>query len=394
MDGAARPREAWHALLRIAGFHVTGPADNNIQDTVTNRGQVLRGISLDIEQGSVVCLTGSQEAASVLLQLLDRVIHPTTGRIEIYGSVASLLTVGGNLDARRTAHENIRASRYFCDSPRHEAERYAGEVIEFAGLEGFEHVPLRTYSTGMTLRLSAALALCSRASIVLIDDVLAVGDIAFQQRCLDRVLALKEAGCTLVASFADDAFLRQVATRIITLADGVIVDDVTPGDWVGARHVSSAADVEWEVLPNLPEDDVVAFRDLSVIPVRDGEESHLDLVLTFDVKRAGPRCRPSVFLLRGRAVVFRTLFPRALTVESPCRLTYAVRLPTHDLSSGGYTIVISMISVLGGVTYSLKAQNAVALKVRRDHESALDAATPALVTALPWEIEMLAQGSS
>src|SRR5262249_19107635 len=135
------------------------------------------------------------------------------------------------------------------------------------------------------------LALCGRPSIVLIDDVLGVGDIAFQQKCVERVQALKETGCTLVLAFSDEALVQQLATRVITFAGGQVVRDVGERDSTPATHEESA-EIAWRIFEDLPEDDVVAFRSIAVDAVREGDETCLDVHLTVVPKADGLRCRP------------------------------------------------------------------------------------------------------
>jgi ABC-2 type transport system ATP-binding protein len=387
-DGSARPREAWRTLLRIIGINMKELTDDNTQRTMAVAGHVLRDISLEIEHGSVVCLTGpSGSGKTVLLQILSGVIPPTAGSIEFYGPVTSLLSVGENLDTRLTASENIRVSRGYLDAPPDERARYASEVIDFAELHEFEHVPLRTFSTGMMLRLSVALALCGRPSIVLIDDVLAVGDIAFQQKCLDRLDELKQAGCTLVVAFSDEELVQQLATRVITLGGGRIVSDSSSTQLPNVPNIGSTADIAWQIVQDLPEDDVMALRSIAVDAGQD-DDRHFDLSMEFEPKTGGTRCRPSVFLMRGKMVIFRSLHPEFLLVTGGGRLTWSVRIPTQILPSGNYSLMINMQTLQGNTVYAMKAQDAVTLSIRRDGEPAEDTAgTPVLAIDFPWEIE-------
>src|SRR5262245_5906930 len=233
MDGAARPREAWRSLLHIAGIEPKTPPIDDKQ-RITTPGHVLRDVSVDIDQGSVTCLTGaSGSGKSVLLKILGGVLAPTTGRVEIYGQVARLLTIGDAVSPQMTAHENIRYSPVYRSATPADAERFETEVIEFADLQGFEHVPLRTYSTGMLMRLNVALTLCSTHPIMLIDDVLAVGDIAFQQKVVGKLHALKNDGRTLVIASSDDVLVQRIATRVLKLGNGRIVNDIRAGRFAG-----------------------------------------------------------------------------------------------------------------------------------------------------------------
>ena len=387
MDGASRPREAWRSLLRIAGFAASARGES-VRSTVAVRGHVLRDVSLTIARGSVVCLSGAQDAATVLLQILAGAVAPTAGVVEIHGQVSSLLSLE-KFDRRRTADELIRSSPRFLSLSGDPAEAFVAEVVDFAELLGFEYVPLRTFSSGMILRLAAALALCGRPDIVLIDDVLAVGDIGFQRKCADRVLALKEAGCTLVLAFGDESLVRLLATRIVTLGDGRILDEATPGRWQPAGRASDAHGVTWRVRQSLPEDDVMALRTIAVRPVEDGGETSLLMALEFEPKVTDVRCRPSVILARGRAIVFRNLYPTFLDVRSLQPLAFSVTLPTHCLADGDYTAGVSMTVVQGSAIHSLKARAAVDLTIARARggEAGRDTAAPMVIVPLPWEIE-------
>jgi hypothetical protein len=268
-------------------------------------------------------------------------------------------------------------------------------VIEFAELEGFEHVALRTYSTGMLMRLSVALALCGSHSIVLIDDVLSVGDIAFQQKVADRVHALRAAGTTLLLAFGDDLLVQQLATRVITLGNGRVVSDAPPRHWAGARTTSSAADVAWQILENLPEDEMMTLRSIGVTPGRVAGDSFIHVSAVFDAKVGGVTCRPSLILIRDRTKIFRTLYPAFVEPAGPQRLAFSIRLPTSLLPNGKYSLTVSMLTRHNDIVYSLRAEEAVTLTIRRD-EAAVETPEPdaeprtLLLPVFPWEVEAVA----
>jgi lipopolysaccharide transport system ATP-binding protein len=266
------------------------------------------------------------------------------------------------------------------------AAAFVDEVIAFAGLHGFEDAPLRTYSTGMLMRLSVGIALCGRPEIVLVDDVLAVGDIAFQQQCVDRLRALKAAGTTLVLALSDDTLVRQLATRVVTLGAGHVIADTPTAQWID-RQGSSAADVSWQVARTLPDDDVLAVRALTVGARRDGEQSHLDVSLGLALKAGGVRCRPSVFVIRDGAVLFRSLYPDFVAADVPCELTFAVAVPTHILPNGDYALTVSAMTVQGTQQYSMKVHHAVTFTVQRADAPA--GAPSLLALTLPWEVEAM-----
>ena len=271
-------------------------------------------------------------------------------------------------------------------------ERLVAEVLDFSELHGFEHATIRTFSTGMELRLSVALALCGNPSIVLINDVLAVGDIGFQQRCIERVHELKEAGTTLVLAFGDEKVVEQLATRVIAFAGGRVAADSGAGA-LSEAPVSRAIDAEWHIIQTLPENDVIALRSIDVDAGQDGGGSFLTLSAGFEALVPGLRCRPLVAVATPRAVLFRSVYPEFVTVSSPGPIAFSVRVPTDVLPNGVYALGLHMAAVDGNGVYAMKASDAVSLTIRRgDDAPATDGPAPHLNLSLPWEIERVAAG--
>jgi len=395
IDGGAQPGEAWRSLLRIAGITPRARLTDDeplTQRVVTAPGHVLRDISVDIEHGSVTCLYGPSGCGkSVLLKILAGVIAPTRGRVEIYGDVARLLTSGDNVDQRMTAHENIQNFPLCRAATADVVERFQTEVIDFAELQGFEHVPLRTYSTGMLMRLNVALTLCSTASIILIDDVFAVGDIAFQQKVVDKLHALRAEGRTLVIASSDDMLIDKIATRILTLGNGLITNDAPPKRLTFDRPSSSTAEFDWHASDNFPENDVVALRAMQIESCRDADDTYLDVALAFEAKVPGARCRPSVTLRHQKKVMFRSLYPEQIELGDSRRFGCTVRIPLHILSSGTYLLTLDMHTYLRNNLYRLKARDAITLNVRHGADSPDDRRQPLLTVAFPWELESMAE---
>ena len=388
MDGVNQPREAWRSLMTIAGISAGagGPL-------VTYATDVLRDVSLEIQRGSVVCVLPAGDESSALLQMLSGVTAPTTGRIEIYGGMRTLLAAGDNYDARLTAHENIVALPELAGAPPELVTQAVTEILDFAELHGFEHLAIRTFSTGMALRLSVALALWGRPEIVLIDDVLAVGDIGFQQKCLDRVQELKEAGCTLVLAFNDERLVRRIATRVISLAGGQVTADSDPA-MLAAPDVSQSADAEWQIHHALPENETVALRAIAVEPGHDAHGAFLDLRGTFETKMPGVRCRPVVGVSGRRGVLFRSVYPEFVELPQPGRLAFTVRVPTDVLPGGTYSVGFHVASTAGERVYALKATEGVSLTIRR-HVPVAEDDTPMPLLKLPfhWDVAALAEAA-
>jgi len=398
MDGGAQPREAWRSLLRIVGVELKAPLtddDTLAQRAVSAPGHVLRDITVDIEQGSITCITGPSGCGkSALLKILAGVLLPTTGRIEIYGDVARLLASGDNVDPRMTAHENIDSSPMYRQATTDAAERFAADVIDFAELQGFEHVPLRTYSTGMLLRLNVALTLCSAAPIILMDDLFAVGDIGFQQKIVEKLQVLREQGRTVVIASSDDALVQHIATRILTLGNGHIVSDSPPRRFAPAVAAATVpAEFQWHVAQDLPGNDVMVLRAIELERCGHDDQAHLDVRLTCEAKASALRCRPSLTLKREKKIVLRSLYPGHLEFAEPGAFTCAVRIPLQILSSGTYLLTVDMHTYRGNSLYLLKARDAITLNVHRGGDGEAERRQPLLTVAFPWELETLAEAS-
>ncbi len=372
-------------LLAIAGLRVDLRRDDEVRGTRAVGGHVLKNISLEIERGSSVCITGaSGSGKTTLLRILASVLPPTDGRVTIDGTVSALISVGDNLEPSRTGLEHIERQRRFRRLPAAEAENYGRDVISFAGIEGFEEIPVERYSSGMKLRLAFALAFGGNPDILLIDDVLGVGDLAFQQQCIDRLRQLRAAGSTLVMVLGDRALMLQLASRNITLVNGEISSDGPV--YVGAQPISEAQieGLSWQIADLLPENDTVAVRNVDVKQVGDQHASMLLVSFDCQIRKTPQRCRPLIDVEQGTTPILRSLYPAFTEIDQPQTLRFSVCVPVSLLSSGNYQIGIHVVSLSGNDVYSLKSSDAVKLQVQQGQSSGQD--SPYLVVPLDWEI--------
>lgn len=186
----------------------------------------LKGINLTIEKGSTVGLIGQNGSGkSTLLKLLTRIIYPDQGSINIQGKVSSLLELGAGFHPDFTGRENIYMNASIFGLSRGEINKRIKQIIGFSELEGFIDNPVRTYSSGMYMRLAFAVAINVDPDILLIDEVLAVGDAAFQKKCLDKIRELKTGGTTIVFVSHDCEVVQKLCDRAIWIGDGVIQAD-------------------------------------------------------------------------------------------------------------------------------------------------------------------------
>lgn len=197
----------------------------------------LREIDLTIEAGQMLGVVGRNGAGkSTLLKVIARVLHPTRGRVRVYGRVVPLLDLGGGFHPELTGRENIYLYASLLGQSRAETGRRLDEIVDFAELGEFLDGPLRTYSTGMSMRLAFAVAACRPAEVLLVDEALAVGDEAFQRKCLARMAAHRDSGaCIVLVSHAAEA-IRSHCDRAIWLDAGRLRQAGMPSDVLGTYH--------------------------------------------------------------------------------------------------------------------------------------------------------------
>ena len=199
--------------------------------------QVLKGIDFNLEKGKTVGLIGQNGSGkSTLLKLLTQIIYPDKGNIIINGKVSSLLELGAGFHLDFSGRENIYNNASIFGLIREEIDKRYNKIVEFSELEDFIDNPVRTYSSGMYMRLAFAVAINVDADVLLIDEILAVGDTAFQKKCLDKISHLKEEGKTIVIVSHDNTSLKKLCDSVIWLDNGSI-REYGEADYVIDRYV-------------------------------------------------------------------------------------------------------------------------------------------------------------
>jgi len=202
-----------------------------------------RNISFEVQQGEVLGIIGKNGAGkSTLLKMLSRITEPTEGRIELYGRVASLLEVGTGFNPELTGRENIFLNGTILGLTRKEIEERYNSIVEFSGIEKFIETPVKRYSSGMKVRLAFAVAAHLDPEILIIDEVLAVGDAEFQKKCLGKMQEVAgKQGRTVLFVSHDMAAVKKLCTRAILLQHGTIIQEGTPNDVVNYYLLNAAS---------------------------------------------------------------------------------------------------------------------------------------------------------
>jgi lipopolysaccharide transport system ATP-binding protein len=186
----------------------------------------LQGIGFEIKEGEVCAIVGKNGAGkSTLLKILSRLTEPTTGCIRVTGRVGSLLEVGTGFHPELTGRENIFLSGALLGMTKAEVRRHFDEIVAFAEVDRFIDTPCKHYSSGMYTRLGFAVAAHLSADILLVDEVLAVGDAAFQRRCLGKMNDVAKSGRTILFVSHNLSAVRQICSRALVLRAGQVVAD-------------------------------------------------------------------------------------------------------------------------------------------------------------------------
>ena len=198
----------------------------------------LRDVSFSIDKGDAVGIVGSNGSGkSTVLKLISRIIYPNAGAVTVRGRVAALLELGAGFHPDLTGRENIDLTGSILGLRRRQVRSQVDEIISFSELERFIDVPIRNYSSGMLMRLGFSVATAFQPEILLIDEVLAVGDQAFQDRCMRRILEIQKQGATIVLVSHDLSSVQKLCRRSIWLDDGRICADGRT-DTVASEYLS------------------------------------------------------------------------------------------------------------------------------------------------------------
>lgn len=191
--------------------------------------QVLNGVSLNVSKGEAVGLIGHNGSGkSTLLKLLSRIIYPDSGTINISGRVSCLLELGAGFHPDMTGMENIYINASIFGLTKSEIDQKIDSIVSFADLGEYINNPVRTYSSGMYMRLAFAVAINVDADIMLIDEILAVGDINFQKKCFEKLKQIKEEGTSIVIVSHSLEQIETICDKTVWLNNGKIQEEGIP----------------------------------------------------------------------------------------------------------------------------------------------------------------------
>lgn len=332
------------------------PAQSNtlpvrsVQTDESSRFWALRDVDFEIPAGQVVGVIGRNGAGkSTLLKILSNIVAPTKGRAELRGRVASLLEVGTGFHPELTGRENVFLNGTILGMTKAEVRRRFDEIVDFAGVDEFIDTPVKRFSSGMTVRLAFAVAAYLESEILIIDEVLAVGDMKFQKKCLGRMQAASSSGRTVLFVSHNMPSVRALTSRSLVFSQGKLIFDGPTGEAIKSYTKENEIVLDSHLsLNEIPRPyggmtGEIRFESLKVESLQPITEGH-KLFVRLGVRFHQP-CEDFLFWL----TVFRddespagSTFSPPMTIPRTSNESYLFGLSTESLAPGRYHCTVAV----------------------------------------------------
>ncbi|MDR6194880.1 ABC transporter ATP-binding protein [Siphonobacter sp. SORGH_AS_0500] len=335
------------------------------ENTVSEKEEfwALKDVSFDVAQGDRIGIVGHNGAGkSTMLKVLSRITEPTTGRVTVRGRIASLLEVGTGFHQELTGRENIFLNGAILGMKQAEIKHHFDEIVAFAGIEKFLDTPVKRYSSGMFVRLGFAIAAHLEPEILIIDEVLAVGDAEFQRKCLGKMKDVSDSGRTILFVSHNLTAVQSLCNRAVFMNRGQMVAVGETGqiitDYMSKINQTSLIR-EWLTPEQAPGNDQVRIRKIELIPQFEVGQTRIDVrtpvKLRFEfwnfVKNAKLNLSMHFNSMTGETI-FNLASPQI--EANPGLITGEVNLPGNFLNDGTYTITMMIVKDASTVLYHLQ----------------------------------------
>jgi lipopolysaccharide transport system ATP-binding protein len=375
--------EAFTAPFERLMGSVSGPGGASDRDF-----WALKDVSFEVKHGEVLAIIGRNGSGkSTLLKIISRVLEPTTGRIVLYGRCGSLLEIGMGFHPELTGRENIYLNGAVLGMKKAEIDQRLNSIIEFSELDNFIDTPVKRYSTGMYVKLAFSVAAQMDSDILIVDEVLSVGDAVFQRKCIQRMQELVRQGRTVLFVSHSMETVRDFCGRAILLREGQLIEDGSADDVVDRYEslvvkdynasfvIGSTEDVP-QVVKDLPSDPAFRLTDIGIF--QDGKQT----LKVFNTRPILLRAEFEVLEeTRGLYLFFRLYGPRsfllfeslnrrpdeAAPVFAPGRYISTAEIPAELLAAHTYGIWVG--AAIEGVRSCLPDTIKIALMVIKDHRA-------------------------
>jgi lipopolysaccharide transport system ATP-binding protein len=318
----------------------------------------LRDISFEARQGEVIGIIGANGAGkSTLLKILTKITWPTEGRAEIRGRVGSLLEVGTGFHPELTGRENIYLNGAILGMKRQEISRKLDDIVEFSGIPKFMDTPVKRYSSGMFVRLAFSVAAHFEPDIMVVDEVLAVGDADFQRRSLGRMESLGDSGRTVLFVSHNLHAVLQLCDRALLLQNGQIVREGSTHDVVAyyeEQTVGAGSRVVWGDGDEAPGNDIARLQSVRIVDEDGSPAATIDvrhqvgIEIGFRVLRDGPPVVPKIKVLdQHGAICFNALDtdPRWNDPTPPGEYLATAWIPPNLLNEGRHSVDVNVVTL-------------------------------------------------
>ena len=348
--------QAAYGTLRESLAHAGKRLRGREHRAETEEVWALRDVTFEVQRGEVLGIIGRNGAGkSTLLKVLTRITSPTLGRVEIRGRVGSLLEVGTGFHPELTGRENIYLNGAILGMKRREIAERFDAIVDFSGVERFMDTPVKRYSSGMYVRLAFAVAAHLEPEILLVDEVLAVGDAEFQRRCLGRMEELGSSGRTVIFVSHQLPAVAQLCDRAIQINGGSVVADGRPAEvianYLHQTH-SSGSVREWP-LESAPGNDLARILAVRLVPHDDMPPGVVDVrrpiavEIVFKVLRDGKPVFPKLKVRdQEGAVAFNAIDTdeRWLEPVAPGEYVSTAWIPGNLLNEGSVIVEAAICS--------------------------------------------------
>lgn len=351
-------------------YQLGGSASNSLRDAVVNRFKsigssndkrelwALRDVSFSVDDGERVGIIGGNGAGkSTLLKILSRITKPTAGLAEIRGRVGSLLEVGTGFHNELTGRENIFLNGAILGMRRSEIEKKFDEIVTFSEIEKFLDTPVKYYSSGMYMRLAFSVAAHLEPEVLIVDEVLAVGDIAFQKKSLSKMRDVGESGRTVIFVSHDMQAITRLCERAIWVNAGEVVSD-GPAQEIVADYLSeqskTGGERSWNDAAEAPGNEVARLRNVRVIDASRKANSSpsisekIGVEMTYNVIESGRILIPNFHFYNDQGVcVFISHDWYSGWRDTPKEVgtyTSTMWIPADFLSEGAHFVTVALSS--------------------------------------------------
>lgn len=355
----------------------------------------LKDVSFEVPVGEAIGLIGHNGAGkSTLLKVISRITRPTSGRVGVAGRVGSLLEVGTGFHPELTGRENIFVNGAVLGMRRHEVSAKLDEIVAFAEVDRFLDTPVKRYSSGMKMRLAFAVAAHLDPEVMLVDEVLAVGDAAFQKKCLGKMGDVAGSGRTIVFVSHNMLAVRKLCQRAVWLDRGQIKQEGAVEDVAKAYSASfegDRAEVEWGD-EDAPSGQGMRLLKVAVTPERVGSRmdvnSPVELHVEFELEQPGLVTVGLLVSTAEHVPAFFSRSPNETDVQAAGRHHLVATIPGKLLNDGLYTLGVWLMR--DETEVAIREEHVVAFRIEEDVETragGLSQHMGVVRPALHWRME-------